>query len=175
METEQDRGIKKQDSSSFEQMSDSLVKALESIGISRLGLSAALLATAAAVSGCSPQDKSYWSSTYTDLPPPPAEARMQLGVSTEDDGTVFINYVIWDAGKGEFARKDIHYTTTVMHPGSFQEAGGYKQKIHDGEVIYGDAIVDQKVGRIILSNGNTIDGKTGNILSADGEIIKGKY
>lgn len=167
------RGIEKgSETSSFEQIGSSLVKALESVGITRLGLGAAVLATAAAMSGCSPQEKSYWTSSYTELPPPPAEARMQLGVSTEDDGTVFINYVIWDAEKGEFARKDIHYTTTVMHPGSFQEAGGYKQKVHDGEVIYGDAIVDQKAGKILLSNGNSIDGKTGNILNAEGEVIK---
>jgi hypothetical protein len=158
--------------STFDQIGDALFKALEGVGISRLGLSAAVLASAAMMSGCSPQNKSYWSSTYTNLPAPPAEARMQLGVSTEDDGTVFINYVVWDADRGEFARKDIHYTTTVMNPGSFQEAGGYKQKVYDGEVIYGDAIVDQKAGKIILSNGNVIDGKTGNIVSPEGEIIK---
>lgn len=157
--------------STWDSLGASLGGMLEKIGITRIGLGAVAIASAALISGCSPQDKSYWSNQYTDLPPPPPEARMQLGVSTEKDGTVFINYVVWDGENSQFARKDIHYTTTLAHPGQFQAAGGYKQKIHHGEVLYGDAIVDQKEKQIVLSNGNLIDGKSGNIIDREGTVI----
>ena len=155
----------------WESIGESLSNAFESAGLSRLGLGAVVLASAVMLGGCSPQEKSYLYSSYTDLPPPPAEARMQLGASTEEDGTVFINYVIWDGAAKEFVRKDIHYTTTITHPGTFSSAGGYQQNIHHGAVLYGDAIVNQKEGKIHLSNGNVIDGKTGNIQDASGRVL----
>lgn len=108
----------------------------------------------------------------TKLPPPPPEARMQLGVSTEDDGKVFINYVMWNADRGKFERKDIHYTTTFLEPGTFGQAGGYQQEIADGEVLYGGATVLQAEGRIVLPNGNYIEGKTGHIYSPSGTLVK---
>lgn len=160
-----------QQPTAWEALGQSLGHALESIGITRTGVGVLLMGGAALLSGCSPQNKSYWNNTFTALPNPPAEARMQLGVSTEEDGTVFINYVTWNAESKQFERKDVHYTTTVTHPGSFSAAGGYSQKIHHGEVLYGDAIVDQHAGKILLGNGNSIDGETGNIFDKSGELV----
>ena len=149
----------------------SLRRCLHKTGV---GLSA--LALAASLAGCSPQFKSYWSGTYTDLPPPPPNARLQLGVSTEQDGTLFINYVVWDAKAAKFVRQDIHYTTEkvggLANYGDFREMGGYRQPILDGEVLYGGAIVDQKSGNIILANGNKLDGASGNIFNPHGQLVK---
>ena len=137
---------------------------------------AALLGLAAVLPGCSPQNSSYYFGSFTKLPPPPPEARMQLGVSTEEDGTVFVNYVVWNDKASHFERKDFHYTSKklggTMNFGDFAAAGGYQQRIHDGEVLYGNAIVDQKAGRIIMQGGNYIDGRTGNTYSADGTLLK---
>lgn len=140
----------------------------------KLGI-AALVVTTGLV-GCSPQTRSYYLGTFTDLPPPPPTARMQLETSTEEDGTVFINYVMWDAKQEKFFRKDIHYTSQKLmrqaNFGSYSEAGGYQQNIHDGEVLAGGAIVDQTNGRILLDGDRYIDGRTGNTYDGSGKIIK---
>ncbi len=157
---------------SWGSLGDSLGSALESCGVSRATLGTAVILGAALLTGCSPQQSSYWTGNYTKLPPPPATARMQLGVSTEDDGTVFINYVTWNKDSARFERKDIHYTTTSLAPGTFSQAGGYEQEIHDGEVLYGGAIVDQAAGKILFADGKYIEGKTGNIYAESGKLIK---
>ncbi len=146
------------------------------MGLAALSLLAIGSCTAVNIIGFSPQQKSYWLGTYTELPPPPENARLQLSISTEDDGTIFINYVLWNPKKQQFYRADIHYTTVRKvlpgHSGHFREMGGYEQRILDGEVLYGDAIVDQEKKAILLTNGNVIDGPTGNILDKDGNIVK---
>jgi hypothetical protein len=126
--------------------------------------------------GCSPQTKSYWTGAYTDLPEPPENFRLQTGSSTEDDGTVFINYVLWDQKHQKFYRADIHYTTENRllpgHSSSFREMGGYKQRIVDGEVLTGGVIVDQASKTLILPDGNRVDGPTGNIFDKSGNLVK---
>jgi hypothetical protein len=124
-----------------------------------------------------PQTRSYYGNVYTRIPDPPAEARMQLGVSTEADGSLFINYVVWDKESQRFMRKDIHYTSLkgvllTVNVGDFQAKGGYIQKIKDGEVLYGGAIVDQQQKVIHLPNGQKIYGPTGDIYDAQGNLSK---
>ena len=142
----------------------------------KVGAEATLVALGLTLVGCSPQTKSYYSGSFTALPPPPPDARLQLSVSTEQDGTVFINYVSWDKAEARFVRKDIHYTSEkfmqLANFGDFREAGGYKQRIHDGEVLMGGAIVDQASHKILLPNGTAVDGPTGNIIGARGEVLK---
>lgn len=134
-----------------------------------------VLGLALLVAGCSPQQKSFWGGSFTAVPAPPPEARMQLGTSTETDGNLFINYVVWDASKARFERKDIQYSTENiigLNNSKFSQLGGHIQHIADGEVLYGGAIVDQAAHKIILSNGNYIDGPTGNVHTANGELLK---
>ncbi len=140
--------------------------------IRKATLGATLAAGILGVSGCSPQVKSYWSGTYTNLPKPPASARAQLSISTEEDGTVFITYITWNGDKNRFERKDTHYTTTTLSPGTFSEAGGYVQEVRSGEVLAGGIIVDQKAKKLILPNGNFVDGPSGNILDKNNKIIQ---
>lgn len=131
-----------------------------------------LTGASVAVTGCSPQEKSYWTKSFTALPDPPSNARLQLGVSTEDDGKIFINYVVWDDRTNQFKRQDIHYSTTTLKPGTYFEMGGYEQRIKDGEVLYGGAIVDQANKKILLSDGNYVDGPTGDVFDAQGNLVK---
>lgn len=154
-----------QHTSDFSSLGRSLRRAARAAGVSALGVAMGIAA------GCSPQEKSYWAGSFTKLPDPPANARMQLSTSTEQDGTVFINYIVWDASTNQFARKDIHYSTTFSGPGTFSECGGYSQKIRDGEVLYGGAIVDQANGKIILPDGKVIEGATGNVKQG-AEVVK---
>jgi hypothetical protein len=145
-------------------------------GMANLGTEVTLVALGLTLAGCSPQTKSYYSGSFTDLPPPPPDARLQLSVSTEQDGTVFINYVTWDQKSTSFVRKDIHYTSEKMlqlaNYGDFREAGGYKQTIRDGEVLMGGAIVDQAAHKILLPNGTAVDGPSGNIVNTAGQVLK---
>ena len=130
---------------------------------------------AAAASGCSPKEMSYWTGSYTQMPDPPAAARMQTGVSTESDGDLFINYVIWNEQTNQFERHDIHYTAgkfgNTLQVGNFREAGGYKQRIMQGEILTGGAAVDQKAGVLRFPDGSWVDGPTGAYLSAKGDTI----
>lgn len=151
----------------FDEIGASLRNALKYVAV---GASAVALSTG--LPGCSPQQNSYWTGTYTTLPAPPDNARTQVGVSTEDDGTVFINYIIWDSATNDFKRQDVHYTTTFWGPGTFSEAGGYVQEIKDGEVLSGGIIVDQKAGVLLLPNGYRVDGKTGDVRDASGYVVK---
>lgn len=169
---EQKSTSREEPSAVWESISESLQSAFSAVGLSRAAIGAGVLVAAAALSGCSPQTNSYWTGSYTELPPPPPAARMQIGVSTEEDGTVFINYVMWNKDDGVFERKDIHYSTTMTNVSGFSEMGGYKQKIHDGEVLSAGVIVDQTNQVIILPNGNRIEGKTGNIVAPDGKVVK---
>lgn len=138
------------------------------IGASTVGVSVGL----AGMEGCSPKASSYWFGSYSKLPDPPSDARLQIGVSTESDGAVFINYIVWDSSANLFKRKDIHYTTTTLHPGSFTEAGGYMQRILDGEVLASGAVVDQQRGVILLPGGLVLDGRSGDVMDKSGEIVK---
>ena len=126
--------------------------------------------------GCSPQSKSYMFDSFTELPAPPENARLQIGVSTEEDGTIFINYIIWNADKAEFVRRDIHYTSKkvlgMVNAGDFRQKGGYEQRILDGEVLSSGAIVDQERGVITLPSGLLVDGKSGSVMDAQGNVIK---
>lgn len=158
-----------------EQLSSSLRSALESIGLSPSTLGIGLLSVATLfTAGCSPQSKSYWTGAYTKLPDPPASARLVLNTSTEDDGTVFINYVEWNQKTSEFIRRDTHYSTKgiIGNYGNFSELGGYEQRIRDGEVLVNGAIIDQKEKRIDLGDGRYVDGPTGNIIDSSGKIMK---
>ena len=134
----------------------------------------AVVLSAALIAGCSPQQKGWWGGDFTKLPAPPAESRLQIGVSTEADGTVFINYLTWDKDKSQFVRKDYYYTTEAVigHTSQFQEAGGYVQQVNDREVLVSGIIVDQKKGLLILPNGLNVDGRTGNIVNSDGKVVE---
>lgn len=162
-------------SDDLQSLSGTLRAALDSIGLSPTTIGVGILSAAALFSsGCSPQSKSYWSGTYTPLPDPPASCRLVLNTSTEDDGTIFINYVEWDTKTDSFVRRDTHYSTkgVVGNWGDFKEYGGYEQKIRDGEVLVNGAIVDQAGKKIDIGNGRFVDGPTGNILDAKGNILK---
>lgn len=140
--------------------------------LSSLVLPAVAVACIIAFARCTPQNKSYWNGTYTKLPEPPLDSRLQIGTATESDGKLFINYVVWDRKENIFKRLDVHYTTTLTAPGTLTEAGGYEQGIYDGEVLVSGAIVDQKKGVIILPGGQLLDGKTGDILDNQGAVLK---
>lgn len=109
---------------------------------------------------------------YTPLPDPPPEARLQLNVSSESTGHVFINYVIWDSQATCFKRRDIHYADTIFEPGQFREQGGFEQRIPHGEALAAGIVIDQKNGHILLNNGLRIDGPTGHLFDAEGRILK---
>ena len=156
----------------FEELGHSLRDSLEKIGkFGTMGILAATILT-----GCSPQERSFYLNQYVPIPKPPAEARMQLGISTEADGDVFVNYVVWNEKDNRFERKDVHYSSSRIINGlnmfDYKEQGGYVQPILDGEVLYGNAVVDQATGKIILPGGNCIDGRTGNVITASGEVVK---
>jgi hypothetical protein len=128
------------------------------------------------LAGCSPKLKSQYFDEYTDIPAPPADARIQLSVSTEKDAEMTINYVVWDEGSKEFKRKDIHYSTTtrmgIGQHSDFQQRGGYLQSIRDGEVLTGGIVVDQLAGKLYLPGGNLLDGASGNVYKPNGELLK---
>lgn len=125
--------------------------------------------------GCSPKYKSLLSGSYTNIPSPPAAARIQVGVSTESNGDVLINYICWDKDNSKFVRRDVHYTTGnwtgIGQSNEFQEKGGYLQSILNGEVLSGGIIVDQRQGRLTLPNGYYIEGPTGSIIDKEGKVV----
>ena len=141
----------------------------------KVALGVASIGLAAAASGCSPKELSYWTGNYTQMPDPPVAARMQTGVSTESDGDLFINYVVWNDTAKQFERHDIHYTAgklgNMVQVGDFREAGGYKQRIKHGEVLTGGAVIDQRAGLIRFPDGSRVDGPSGTYLSAHGDTI----
>lgn len=147
---------------------------------SNLGLKALTFGAACAMlaTGCSPQEKSRMWGSFTQLPDPPPEARLQIGVSTEADGTLFINYVCWETNAQKFIRKDIHYSIMSDHViafipnNSFREAGGYIQRIKDGEVLSGGQVVNQTGKTIMIGGGLFIDGPTGNVINQSGQVVK---
>ncbi len=117
---------------------------------------------------------SFWLGTYTPIPAPPKEARMQMSLSTESGDHVFVNYLIWDKDQERFRRQDIHYATSngLINTNEFKERGGLVQDVHDGEILSGGVIVDQLRKRLILPSGYLVDGPTGNIMNKSGEVIK---
>ena len=143
---------------------------------SKYALLGAVLAIGGALTGCSPKSKSYMSGAYTPFPEAPANARIQIGVSTESDGDVLINYIVWDSGSSSFLRKDIHYSAArwggLAGYGDFTERGGYQQKIRDGEVLSSGVVVDQKNSKLILSDGMILDGPTGKVIDKTGTVVK---
>ena len=135
-----------------------------------------VLAGIAVLASCSPKLKSQYFDEYTDIPAPPADARIQLSVSTEQDAEMTINYVVWDSRGKEFKRKDIHYSTNtrigIGQHSNFQQRGGYLQDIRDGEVLTGGIVVDQSAGKLYLPGGNLLDGASGNVYKPNGELLK---
>jgi len=117
---------------------------------------------------------SFWLGTYTPIPEPPPQARMQMSIATEGGDHIFINYLIWDKQANRFKRQDVHYATSngLINTNTFKERGGLVQEVHDGEVLYGGAIVDQLRHRLILPSGLMVDGPTGDIMDQYGRVVK---
>ena len=117
---------------------------------------------------------SFWLGTYTPIPEPPVQARMQMSVEAAGPGHLYINYLTWDNEAQRFKRQDVHYATSngLFTTNSFEERGGFVQEVHDGEVLYGGVIVDQLNRRLILPNALFMDGPTGNIMNGQGQIVK---
>ena len=123
----------------------------------------AMAAFALGAAGCSPQTQSYITGKYTELPPPPASSRMVVNMSSENENNFLRTSITWNQDKNAFTLRDIHYSTTTIHPGTFFEQGGYEQPIRDQEVFAGGVIVDQVNKKLLLPNGKKVDGPTGTI------------
>lgn len=161
----------------FEKIGDSLRKAYDSAGmkLALVGLGAVLLG------GCqaSPGMNSKYNNSYTSLPAPPANARLQIGVTAhghEDTYDILINYIEWNSSQDKFVRRDVHYSAYNQsgfggYDDHFTERGGYEQNIYDGEVLASGAIVDQVKKVIYLPGGNIMDGPTGKVFASDGRTI----
>jgi hypothetical protein len=129
-------------------------------------------ALASAILG--PGGTSFWMGTYTPIPEPPLQARMQMSVETAGPAHLYVNYLIWDNQSQRFKRQDVHYAASngLFATNAFSERGGFVQDVHDGEVLYGGVLVDQLRRRLILPNSLFMDGPTGNILDGQGRIVK---
>jgi len=157
---------------SFEQVGDSLRNAMNVLKVG-----AVLGGAAIGLSGCSsPSGSSYRSGSYTTIPAPPAEARVQISLSTDEHDNVFVNYLCWDQKNSNFVRRDVHYSAArvggLAGYGNYTERGGYEQAIKDGEVLGSGVIVDQKNGKLLLRDGLSMDGRTGDITDPSGKVVK---
>lgn len=154
----------------IEDLGDSLRQNLNRLG--------ALAGAAILLAGCrSPSGQSYVNNAQIGVPMPPAEARITINISTDENDNLFINYISWDSASSKFVRKDVHYTATSSavlstYSNEFEQKGAYVQPIRDGEVLASGIIVDQEKGILLMPGGYTMDGKTGDILDKDGKIIK---
>ncbi len=121
-----------------------------------------------------PSGTSFWMGTYTPIPAPPPQARMQMSVETGGPAHLYVNYLIWDQKAQCFKRQDVHYAASngFFATNAYNERGGLVQEVNDGEVLYGGVIVDQLNKRLILPNALFMDGPSGNISDQQGRIIK---
>ena len=163
----------------LENLGQSLRKICDSIGF-KLAVAGVGVSMLAGCGPASPGFNSRYNNAYTQLPEPPVNARLQIGVTAhgrEDSYDILINYIEWNPQNSNFVRRDVHYsarnTTSSwnMYDDHFSEKGGYEQKIIDGEVLASGAIVDQKNGVILLPGGNIMDGPTGKVFAPDGKTV----